>query len=55
MLIPFLVFTAISITLVKLGALIIWVKVLTSIVQLALLVIGLLTLTLFWQSWRRRR
>lgn len=55
MIFPFLIFGAISLSLVKLGALIVWVKVLASIVKLAMLAIGLLTLTLLWRTFRRRR
>lgn len=55
MLLPLLALSAISLSLVKLGTLIVWVQVLTSIIKFAMLVIGLLSLTLLWQTLRRRR
>lgn len=55
MFLAFLAFGVISLSLLRLGALIVWVEVLTSIVKLAMLVIGLLTLSLLWLALRRHR
>lgn len=51
---PFLAFTAFSLSLIKLGSLLVWVEVLASVIKLAALTIVLLTLTLLWQTLRRR-
>lgn len=51
---PLLAFAAFSLSLVKLGSLLVWIEVLSSVIKLAVLTIVLLTLALLWQTLRRR-